>query len=142
MNVFGGEQVNTTSNWGEENYQNMNIQTIHGEQSQQHRVLQVKLVTLEGIVDVTAIEGHWQNGETEFQISPEEAEEWQVDPPATEIAQLPRLILSAGHLLLHPKIHVKKTEQLQKVQPYLGIFKSPVTGRLLCAGRRTSGPQD
>ena len=136
LDVLGGKEIEPQSNWaaGEE-MQNIQIQTIHGSLLQQHRVFTIKLVTLGGIVDLKVYKGEWEGSDNEAQVSIQQAEKWGVDLPATGIADMPRIILSAAHLLLHPRLKGRQTEELKKHQPYLGVFQSLVTGRSLCGGR-------
>ena len=136
LDVLGGKELEPQSNWASgEEMQTIQIQTIHGSLLQQHKVYTIKLITLGGIVDLEVYKGEWEGSDNEAQVSIQQAESWGVDLPATGIADMPRIILSAAHLLLHPRLKGRQTEELKKHQPYLGVFQSLVTGRSLCGGR-------
>ena len=96
----------------------------------------MKILTLRGILKIETVSAQWVDPSEEAQLCPEQAEEAGVVLPVLEDEQgqpLPRIILSAAEILLHPR-QVSTPDHLARLHPKISLFKSRLSNRLLCAG--------
>jgi hypothetical protein len=110
--------------------------TVAGEVSSQMGIYRIKILTLDGILQVTALEGNWADVSQEPQLSVKLAEENNIIIPGlgTEEEAIPRLILGCSEILNFPK-KVATPPKLAKEEPKIAVFQSKLTGNLLACGQ-------
>ena len=117
------------------------IDTVTGSQETRREVYNVKLLTLRGRLDLEVVQASWVEAGEEPQLNQEEAERYGVSLPCVEDAQgvpLPRLILSASELQLHPK-EVPCPIGLKNLHPKLNLFRSRLSNQVICGGQLGRG---
>ena len=117
------------------------IDTVTGSQEARREVYNVKLLTLKGKLDLEVVQANWVAPGEEPQLGQEEAETYGVSIPCVEDAHgapLPRLILSASELQLHPK-EVPCPVGLKNLHPKLNLYRSRLSNQVLCGGQLGRG---
>ena len=117
------------------------IDTVTGSQETRREVYNVKLLTLRGRLDLEVVQASWVEAGEEPQLNQEEAERYGISLPCVEDAQgvpLPRLILSASELQLHPK-EVPCPIGLKNLHPKLNLFRSRLSNQVICGGQLGRG---
>ena len=112
------------------------IDTVNGKEYASKEIRKVKILTLKGMLEVETVSAQWVDPSEEAQLCPEQAEKAGVILPVLEDEQgqtLPRIILSAAEILLHPR-QISTPAHLAKLHPKISLFRSRLTNRLLCAG--------
>ena len=112
----------------------LSLQTIHGDQLTQHDILELRLVTLKGLVNIRALEGTWS---TEPEPGLNEADAAEFDITVPEMVAKPRLILCARHIDLFPVELLEGFKQLKKRHPKIRVFESQLTLNKLVCGEVT-----
>ena len=99
-------------------------------------VFQLKVLTLQGILPVTALEGTWSDTKDEPQIDRDLATDCNIALPADEGEgdALPRLILGCSEITRFPK-RVSTPHKLAEKHSKLAVFCSQLTGNLLVCGQ-------
>ena len=124
-------------NWGPSGEtETISMLTVAGEVSSQMGIYRIKILTLNGILQVTALEGNWADVSQEPQLSVKLAEENNITIPgiAAEGEAIPRLILGCGEILSFPK-KVATSPKLAKEEPKIAVYQSKLTGNLLACGQ-------
>ena len=124
-------------NWGPSGEtETISMLTVAGEVSSQMGIYRIKILTLDGILQVTALEGNWADVSQEPQLSVKLAEENNIIIPGlgTEEEAIPRLILGCSEILNFPK-KVATPPKLAKEEPKIAVFQSKLTGNLLACGQ-------
>ena len=133
-------------NWNEkEETRAVTMLTVTGEVTTQMAVFKLKLLTLQGMLEVVALEGTWTDSELEPQLESNLAKENGIAVPLAEEPQqgrvpatsMPRLILGCAEVLLFPK-KVKTPEGVAREHPKLAVFSSILSGNLLACGQLTT----
>ena len=133
-------------NWNEkEETRAVTMLTVTGEVTTQMAVFKLKLLTLQGMLEVVALEGTWTDSEFEPQLESNLAKENGITVPLAEEPQqekvpatsMPRLILGCAEVLLFPK-KVKTPEGVAREHPKLAVFSSLLSGNLLACGQLTT----
>ena len=125
----------------EEQSKTFQIDTVTGSQETRREVYNVKLLTLRGRLDLEVVQASWVEAGEEPQLNQEEAERYGISLPCVEDAQgapLPRLILSASELQLHPK-EVPCPVGLKNLHPKLNLFRSRLSNQVICGGQLGRG---
>jgi len=125
-------------NWAKANLdKSFEIDTIHGKTFTRHQVFKVKILTLQGALQMEVIKGSWIQPHEEARLGPDLAERFGVTVPDFEDEKgdaLPRIIIGCSLISkLHPR-HVKVPAGLSEIQPGLACFRSRVSKSNLCAG--------
>ena len=124
-------------NWGEEgNTQPVAMLTVAGQITSQMLVFKLKLLTLQGILPVTALEGTWSDTKDEPQLDQALAAECNIALPGCEGGEeaSPRLILGCGEIIRFPK-RIPTPTRLAEKHSKLAVFCSQLTGNLLVCGQ-------
>jgi len=124
-------------NWGEEGATKpVAMLTVAGQITSQMLVFQLKVLTLQGILPVTALEGTWSDTKDEPQIDRDLATDCNIALPADEGEgdALPRLILGCSEITRFPK-RVSTPHKLAEKHSKLAVFCSQLTGNLLVCGQ-------
>ena len=125
-------------NWADEgDTRPVAMLTVAGQITSQMLVFKLKVLTLQGILTVTALEGTWSDTKDEPQLDRELAEKYDIALPCHErdgSEALPRLILGCGEITKFPR-RVPTPSKLAEKHSKLAVFSSPLTGNLLVCGQ-------
>lgn len=112
------------------------IDTINGKDISSRSIYKVQLLTLNGKLNLEAVGSTWVEAGQEPQLDEETAQQFNIHVPTVENKEgeaLPRIILSAAKIQLHPRAAVPEVG-LQERHPQLGLFRSRLSHRLICGG--------
>ena len=112
------------------------IDTVQGKDVTCRNIYKLQLLTLKGRLELEAVASNWVEPSEEPQLDQATAELHQVHVPEVEDQQgeaLPRIILSAAWIHLHPRA-VTPAASMLEIHPKLGMFRSRLSNRLICAG--------
>ena len=125
-------------NWNKEgDTRPVSMLTVAGEMTTQMLIFQVKILTLQGILEVTALEGTWTDSKSEPQLDPELARECNVALPCQggeEAEVLPRLILGCAEITRFPR-RQPTPARLAIRHPKMAVFTSSLSGSQLACGQ-------
>lgn len=120
-----------------EQHKRFQIDTVTGTEESKREIFDIRLLTLKGVLHLEAVEASWVDGAEEPQLNTEEADRHGIALPVTEDhsgAPLPRLILSASEIQLHPR-EVPCPAELRALHPKINLFRSKLSNQLLCGGQ-------
>ena len=125
-------------NWAEEgDTRPVAMLTVAGQITSHMLVFKIKVLTLQGILNVTALEATWSDSKDEPQLDRDLAKECDIALPCCEADDqepLPRLILGCGEITKFPK-RIPTPSKLAAKHSKLAVFSSPLTGNLLVCGQ-------
>ena len=123
-------------NWGAEGEsQPVSMLTVAGQITSQMLIFKLKVLTLQGILLVTALEGTWSDSKDEPQLDKNLATEYNIALPTADGGgeAPPRLILGCSEIINFPK-RVPTPARLAEKHSRLATFCSQLTGNLLVCG--------
>ena len=124
-------------NWGEEGETKpVAMLTVAGQITSQMLIFKLKVLTLQGILLVTALEGTWSDTKDEPQLDQDLAAECNIALPTCEGGgeAPPRLILGCSEIIRFPK-RVPTPAKLAEKHSRLAAFCSQLTGNMLVCGQ-------
>ena len=112
------------------------MSTVAGQISSQMLVYKLKVLTLHGIMEVSALEATWADTRDEPQLEESLARECTISRPSYEgsdTESFPRLILGCKEVTKFPR-RVSTPGRLTAEHPKMAVFQSLLTGNLLACG--------
>ena len=115
--------------------QPVSMLTVAGQITSQMLIFKLKVLTLQGILLVTALEGTWADSKDEPQLDKNLATEYNIALPTADGGEEapPRLILGCSEIINFPK-RVPTPARLAEKHSRLATFCSQLTGNLLVCG--------